>query len=110
MWQTSNGSVSAPTMGSIATPSFIRWPHRMPGSQYGARLIDSAPPATATSQSPSMTDCEADTIRFRAGSADRLAHHLRGHVTGRHGGQAPAVLADRGPDRRQDEHLFHDSP
>jgi hypothetical protein len=41
-------------MGSIATPSFIRWPQRMAGSQYGARLIDSAPPATATSQSPSM--------------------------------------------------------
>jgi len=41
-------------MGSIAAPSFIRWPHRMAGSQYGARLIDSAPPATATSHSPSM--------------------------------------------------------
>jgi hypothetical protein len=54
MWQPSNGSLSAPVMGSIATPSFIRWPQRMPGSQYGARLIDSAPPATATSQSPSM--------------------------------------------------------
>ena len=41
-------------MASRATPSFIRWPQRMPGSQYGTRLIDSAPPATATAQSPSM--------------------------------------------------------
>ena len=54
MWQASNGSVSAPVMASMATVSFIRAPQRMLGSQYGARLIDSAPPATATSQSPSM--------------------------------------------------------
>ena len=31
-------------------------------SQYGARLIDSAPPATATSQSPSMIACAAETM------------------------------------------------
>ena len=62
MWQASNGSDSAPVSASMATPSPIRWPQRMPGSQYGARLIDSAPPATATSQSPSMMDCEADTM------------------------------------------------
>ena len=54
MWQPSNGSLSAPVTTSIAVPSPIRWPQRMAGSQYGARLIDSAPPATATSQSPSM--------------------------------------------------------
>ena len=62
MWQASNGSVSAPTMASTTTPSCIRWPHRMPGSQYWPRLIDSAPPATATSQSPSLIACAADTI------------------------------------------------
>jgi hypothetical protein len=62
MWHPSNGSDSAPVMASTAAPSPIRWPQRMPGSQYGARLIDSAPPATATSQSPSMMACAADTM------------------------------------------------
>ena len=62
MWQPSNGSDSAPVTTSTATPSLIRWPQRMPGSQYGARLIDSAPPATATWQSPSMIACAAETI------------------------------------------------
>src|SRR6266851_4111696 len=62
MWQPSNGSVSAPTMASTTTPSLIRWPHRMAGSQYCPRLIDSAPPATATSQSPSLIAWAADTI------------------------------------------------
>src|SRR5215469_5913972 len=62
MWQASKGSVSAPTMASTTAPSCIRCPQRMPGSQYCPRLIDSAPPATATSQSPSLTACAADTI------------------------------------------------
>src|SRR5215831_9051664 len=62
MWQSSNGSVSAPTMASTTLPSCIRWPQRMAGSQYWPRLIDSAPPATATSQSPSLIACAADTI------------------------------------------------
>ena len=62
MWHPSHGSESAPVRTSTATPSPIRWPQRMPGSQYGARLIDSAPPATATSQSPSMMACEAETM------------------------------------------------
>src|SRR5258708_5779448 len=65
MWQASNGSVSAPTMASMTTPSCIRCPHRMPGSQYCPRLIDSAPPATATSQSPSRIAWAADTIAWR---------------------------------------------
>jgi hypothetical protein len=34
----------------------------MLGSQYGARLIDSAPPATATSASPRMMACDAETM------------------------------------------------
>src|SRR5689334_4087147 len=62
MWQSSNGSVSAPTMASITTPSCIRWPQRRPGTQYWPRLIDSAPPATAASQSPSLIAWAADTI------------------------------------------------
>src|SRR5690349_22213150 len=62
MWQSSNGSVSAPTMASTTTPSCIRCPQRRPGTQYWPRLIDSAPPATATSQSPSAMACAADTI------------------------------------------------
>src|SRR5580658_6139633 len=62
MWQASNGSVSAPTIASTVTPSCIRCPHRRPGSQYWPRLIDSVPPATATSQSPSRIACAADTI------------------------------------------------
>ena len=62
MWHPSHGSDSAPVTTSTATPSPIRCPHRIAGSQYGARLIDSAPPATATAQSPSMIACAADTI------------------------------------------------
>src|SRR5215813_3032772 len=62
MWQSSNGSVSAPIIASTTTPSCIRWPQRMPGSQYWPRLIDSDPPATATSQSLSLIACAADTI------------------------------------------------
>src|SRR6516165_4908786 len=65
MWQPSNGSVSAPTMASMTAPSRIRWPHRSPGTQYWLRLIDSAPPATATSASPSAMACAADTIACR---------------------------------------------
>src|SRR5215813_12960207 len=62
MWQSSNGSVSAPIIASTTTPSCIRCPQRMAGSQYWPRLIDSEPPATATSQSPSAIACAADTI------------------------------------------------
>src|SRR6266487_4992410 len=62
IWQLSNGSFSAPTTASTAAVSPIRWPQRMDGSQYGARLIDSAPPATAVSASPSVMACAAETI------------------------------------------------
>ena len=48
--------------------------------------------------------------RLDARPADRLADHLRGQVTGRYGGQAAAVLADRGPDGGQDEYVFHCFP
>ena len=157
MWTLSNGSDSAPVKASMAVPSPIRSPQRMPGSQYGARLIDSAPPATATSQSPSMTACEADTMacsplphsrftvsagrpdrqaavngrhpgqvhvpklgmehvaehhvthlsRVHTRPADRLTQHLRSQITGRDRSQATAELADRSPDTRQDEYVFH---
>jgi hypothetical protein len=86
MWQLSNGSVSAPTMASTATPSCIRWPQRMLGSQYWPRLIDSAPPATAASQSPSRIACAAETI------ACRPLPHSEGRDTflrGRIGDQSP---------------------
>src|SRR5712691_5608406 len=72
MWQPSNGSVSAPTTASTTAPSPIRWPHRMPGSQYCPRLMDSAPPATATSQSPSLIAWAADTIACRPLPHSRL--------------------------------------
>src|SRR5690242_15044581 len=49
-------------MASTTVPSCIRCPQRRPGTQYWPRLIDSAPPATATSQSPSAIACAADTI------------------------------------------------
>src|SRR6202161_1361446 len=62
MWQWSNGSVSAPTIASTATASCIRLPQRRSGSQYGARLIDSAPPATAVSVSPSMMAWAAEMM------------------------------------------------
>src|SRR6516165_9812665 len=52
-------------MASTTVESCIRWPQRIAGSQYWPRLIDSAPPATATSQSPSQIACEADTIACR---------------------------------------------
>src|ERR1039457_4345769 len=62
MWQGWNGSVSAPTMASTATASCMRLPERMSGSQYWARLMDSAPPATAVSASPSMMACAAEMM------------------------------------------------
>jgi hypothetical protein len=58
----SNGSVSAPITGSITSASPMRAPHRALGSQYGPRLIDSAPPASATVASPVWIACVADTI------------------------------------------------
>jgi hypothetical protein len=54
--------VSPPTTGSTILVSPIRAPQRTWGIQYGPRLIDSAPPATATSASPVAIDCAADTI------------------------------------------------
>ncbi len=64
MWHWSNGSVRAPTMASTTTASCIRFPQRMSGSQYWPRLIDSAPPATATSASPSSSAWAAETMAW----------------------------------------------
>ena len=72
MWQSSKGSVSAPTVASTTAPSFMRCPHRSPGTQYWPRLMLSAPPATATSASPSMTICAADTIAWSPEPQSRL--------------------------------------
>ena len=40
----------------------MRAPQRASGIQYGPRLIDSAPPASATSTSPVWIACAAETI------------------------------------------------
>ena len=42
----------------------MRWPHRASSAstRYGIRLIDSIPPATTTSASPSMIACAPDAI------------------------------------------------
>src|SRR6266581_5866203 len=50
-----------------------------------------------------------DVVRAHARAADGLADHLGGQVTGRDGGEAATVLADRGPDGGYDEYVFHDS-
>ena len=60
------------TTASTTVPSCIRCPQRMAGSQYWPRLIDSEPPATATSQSPSLIACAADTIACRPLPHSRL--------------------------------------
>src|ERR1700726_5010624 len=65
-------------MASTTVPSPIRWPQRMPGSQYCARLIDSTPPATATSQSPSLIAWAADTIACSPLPHSRLTGEGRG--------------------------------
>ena len=62
MWSLSNGSVSAPTTASTSGASPMRAPQRAPESQYWPRLIDSAPPASATSASPVWIVCAAETI------------------------------------------------
>src|SRR5664279_2905270 len=72
MWQCSKGSLSAETMASTTTPSPIRWPQRSPGNQYWALLIDSAPPAPATSHSPSLIVWAAETIACRPLPHSRL--------------------------------------
>ena len=82
MWQAANGSDSPPTTASITLPSPIRWPQRMPGSQYWPRLIDSAPPATATWASPSVMIWEAETMACSPLPQSRLTVKA-GVVTGR---------------------------
>ncbi len=62
MWQSSKGSVSAPTIMSTADVSPMRAPQRIAGTPYRPRLITSAPPARATSVSPSMISWAAETI------------------------------------------------
>jgi len=78
MWQLSNGSVSAPTMASTATPSCIRWPQRMLGSQYWPRLIDSAPPGHrgVTVAEPDRLRCGDD--RLQAAAAQPVEGEGRG--------------------------------
>ena len=56
------GSVRPPITGSTIRVSPIRAPQRASGIQYGPRLIDSAPPASATRASPVWIACAAETI------------------------------------------------
>ena len=58
------GSVSAPITGSTSSASPMRAPQRALGIQYGPRLIDSAPPASATAASPVWIACAAETIAW----------------------------------------------
>src|SRR5262249_47140977 len=90
MWQPSNGSLTAPTMASTTALSPIRWPHRRPGTQYWPRLMTSAPPATATSQSPSLTTCAADTI-----ACSPLPHSRLTVKAGVSTGRPPSTAATR---------------
>ena len=62
MCTVSNGSVSAPTIMSNILVSPIRAPQRCVSDAYAARLMLSAPPATAASVSPSRMYCDAETI------------------------------------------------
>ncbi len=57
-----NGSVRPPMTGSTILLGPIFAPQRASGSQYGPRLIDSAPPASATRASPVWICCVAETI------------------------------------------------
>jgi hypothetical protein len=59
-------------MASTTVPLPIRWPQRKPGTPYWPRLIDSAPLATATSQSPSLIAWAVDTIACRPLPHSRL--------------------------------------
>ena len=59
-----NGSLRLPWTGSTIVAGPIFEPQRAPGIQYGPRLIDSAPPASATSASPVAIAWAADTIAW----------------------------------------------
>src|SRR5215217_733554 len=72
MWQSSKGSVRAPTIMSEALVSPMRAPQRIAGTPYRPRLIDSAPPPRATSVSPSMTSWAAETIACSPDPHSRL--------------------------------------
>ena len=65
MWMSWNGSCSAPVIMSSTRASPMRAPQRAAGIEYGARLITSAPPARATSASPSRIACAAETMACR---------------------------------------------
>src|SRR5215211_8586726 len=72
MWQSSKGSVRAPTIMSEALVSPMRAPQRIAGTPYRPRLIDSTPPARVTSVSPSMTSWAAETIACSPDPHSRL--------------------------------------
>jgi hypothetical protein len=57
---------------------------------YGPRLIDSAPPPMATSASPSITDCAAETMAFKP-----LPHSRLTFIAGTSCGRPPSIAATR---------------
>ena len=72
----------------------ILWPQRASSVsiRYGMRLIDSMPPASTTSDSPSMIDCAPRGNRLHSRRA-RLVDRLRRHRIGK--SRAPDDLARR---------------
>ena len=71
MWHCSNAH-HRPSLiiESTSVPLPIRSPSRMRGSRYGELLIDSIPPATATSMSPVGDALSGEHHRLQPGAAD----------------------------------------
>jgi hypothetical protein len=90
MWQSSNGSLNAPTIMSIIAVSFIRAPNRMAGEMYGLRLMFSAPPATVTPASPRTIDWAAVMIACKP-----LPHRRFRVSAGVSCGRPPVIAATR---------------
>ena len=86
----SNGSVSAPTIMSTILLSPMRAPQRAARLAYGPRLMFSAPPPMATSQSPSRMACAAETMACRPEPHSRLTFIATVSL-----GQPPLMVATR---------------
>ena len=103
MWHCSNAH-HRPSLiiESTTSPLPMRSPSRTRGSRYGQLLIDSMPPATATSMSPTRDALIGEHHRLQAGAAD-LVDRQRGDVVGQAAVErrlARRVLAEAGRRRR----------
>ena len=101
MWQFSNAH-HRPSLiiESTTSPLPMRRPSRTRGSRYGQLLIDSMPPATATSMSPTRIALVREHHRLQPGSAD-LVDRERGDVVRQAAVErrlARRVLAEAGRD------------